>query len=927
MVSLTTTGAPTTGAPTTRAPTTVELDNTLEVINEEGRNVNISILKNELNSNKYIYKISNNEHLNNQGNLELLSFWIQFKNSGSNFHNQKYDIPPEISDVQFTYDSINDNINNITYLLINDSASSYKLETLYELKEIYPPTTGAPTTGGGCSNGETTLELHMLDTSRNGWEGNNLEIYDSNGYIIYDNTLEVSNYSRDEFCLQNGIYNINVGLGNGDYKNEVRFKIFIKGNPPNGWDSNDENMYQTVGSYELIINNDTLNITKYSDEVYPPDVHDPYLHSVFPSDIRIHQGGTYNIILSMNYENIPYPYETVQSTGVGEIYNLNTRDSLLLDYYEIHQNGFISLYLEKGDYTYIPYSPANGIAIYDSTLYNIYQHNLIEENIIFFKYNPFEHYVIEGEFVDGQNNSNNEIHIIYTNGITEIHKISMTFEKYFFISIQTKSPIKEIKFKGSSKNYAKIHNEINYSMNMNEYNDDFFIGTFELNNNEKNTINTENYIFNNTLVSLELHNNIDKHNLTQVKYYEKEALIDGKYNILPEYYLSYKLELGLYKKIKQNLELPEKYEELNTFGIITNILKYTKIVTDKKNGDTIDTLISNLVSLDDSSGFLNKMQSIVSFENNEALYNECYNNVKNILNPYEIGRIICLITKNEGYITNDIKKVLIDYFLSVKNNILKLMDEVLIYGVIFIQHYLYILNNNIKTPQTSTRINILLAEIGKLCKQTDQPSKNNQIKKISELLNHFKIPKKFIIYITIFIQIFITFIFDKIDTISDLLKIKDTIIHVFLTMGVNENTNNGSLIITDEIFSFMSTVLTSEYAENYNNSNFEKFQSDHNNTESSTTSSIVLNTDAMKSHMFYMVIIILMTILNIQFLSNPNYSELYNIIIEEYNMEFVAIDDNNKDILSDLFCYFIDFISYQENHLPTTTSFVTTAAP
>ena len=156
-------------------------------------------------------------------------------------------------------------------------------------------------------------------------------------------------------------------------------------------------------------------------------------------------------------------------------------------------------------------------------------------------------------------------------------------------------------------------------------------------------------------------NSHNMQNENQDKYYDSEALKKGIYKILPEYYLQYKTEMRMLDLIKKNLELPENYKDLNSFSIIVNIIEYLKIFT--KDSSELEELNNNIHLL---KQVLTELKKLFPYENNQDIFDDCYKNVKKVLNTYDIGKILCLIKKNEGYITNDIKKEIINYFLKYK---------------------------------------------------------------------------------------------------------------------------------------------------------------------------------------------------------------------------------------------------------------------
>lgn len=289
-------------------------------------------------------------------------------------------------------------------------------------------------------------------------------------------------------------------------------------------------------------------------------------------------------------------------------------------------------------------------------------------------------------------------------------------------------------------------------------------------------------------------NNTGIRNQTQNKYYDPESITNGTYNLYPKYYIKYKSEMKFLNIIKSSLDLPETYEELKTTEILDNITKFTKIF----NSD--DTLLYNTLFTSIKT-FTNAVKTIVPLKENSKLYNECYNDLKSLINPFGIGRILCLIKKNNGYISNSIKKEIIDYFFKFKENLVNNFDDTI----------LYIFVKMIHLSRQFEEENPFITDMNKIFSDdsstTSSTTKVDDLSIIIEFINSQKFPKKILLYVSVLLEIFVNMILSKIQNIASLMEIIKNIIDVTAFIKLNRIDKDSKPIVLGELSLFIIDVI------------------------------------------------------------------------------------------------------------------------
>ena len=289
-------------------------------------------------------------------------------------------------------------------------------------------------------------------------------------------------------------------------------------------------------------------------------------------------------------------------------------------------------------------------------------------------------------------------------------------------------------------------------------------------------------------------NNTGIRNQTQNKYYDPESITNGTYNLYPKYYMKYKSEIKFLNIIKSSLDLPETYEELKTIEILDNITKFTKIF----NSD--DTLLYNTLFTSIKT-FTNAVKTIVPLEENSKLYNECYNDLKSLINPFGIGRILCLIKKNNGYISNSIKKEIIDYFFKFKENLVNNFDDTILYIFVKMIHLSRQFEEDIPFI---TDMNKIFSDDSST---TSSTTKVDDLSIIIEFINSQKFPKKILLYVSVLLEIFVNMILSKIQNIASLMEIIKNIIDVNAFIKLNRIYEDSNPIVLGELSLFIIDVI------------------------------------------------------------------------------------------------------------------------
>jgi hypothetical protein len=387
-------------------------------------------------------------------------------------------------------------------------------------------------------------------------------------------------------------------------------------------------------------------------------------------------------------------------------------------------------------------------------------------------------------------------------------------------------------------------------------------------------------------------NSHDMQNENQDKYYDSEALKKGIYKILPEYYLQYKTEMRMLDLIKKNLELPENYKDLNSFSIIVNIIEYLKIFT--KDSSKLEELNNNIHLL---KQVLTELKKLFPCENNQDIFDDCYKNVKKVLNTYDIGKILCLIKKNEGYITNDIKKEIINYFFKIQINIIDSLNEIPLYFIVLTHHINELLNNDMNEftniyssilseylqnfVQSETSTSVPLVDVTLTSPQTTTTQSLKDA--INILLKKVKIPKKLVAYLIVFVESFIFLVFGKIDNFNSLLGVKDIFLHYLLLLfNMNYIAPDVDYSVLDEITKFIDSF-------------FININSEDINTIISDEDTNTMNNENIKrKNIFYFLF---SNINNNK--SKINYDELSKRIIKDNNLEiFDDLTDEQVSIIT-----------------------------
>lgn len=295
-------------------------------------------------------------------------------------------------------------------------------------------------------------------------------------------------------------------------------------------------------------------------------------------------------------------------------------------------------------------------------------------------------------------------------------------------------------------------------------------------------------------------------NVTQSKYYETGSINSGTYKLYPKYYMKYKSEMRFLDIIKSSLDLPEEYQEVNAIKILENILGYTKLLILGEKTAMINSLITSIIN------YITEIKNIIKPTNDDdkKIYDECYKNVKKLLNTFDIGRILCLIKKNNGYITNEIKKDIINFIFKFKSTLLDSFDDLILYSFAKIIHLSTIFGENMNFVESMNKY--LYKSANNTTSATAGISYNDN-KIIAEFINLQKIPKKLFVYIVVLLESLTYLTLGKVESFNTLLLLVKNAIDIGMYVHLQRlNDTTEMPIVLGELSLFiLDTILYNLY--------------------------------------------------------------------------------------------------------------------
>lgn len=384
-------------------------------------------------------------------------------------------------------------------------------------------------------------------------------------------------------------------------------------------------------------------------------------------------------------------------------------------------------------------------------------------------------------------------------------------------------------------------------------------------------------------------------NVTQSKYYETGSINSGTYKLYPKYYMKYKSEMRFLDIIKSSLDLPEEYQEVDAIEILNNVLRYTNLLNLSEGTTDINNLITNIID------YIKEIKNIVNPTNDDdkKIYDECYKNVKQLLNTFDIGRILCLIKKNNGYITNEIKKDIINFIFKFKSTLLDSFDDVILYLFAKIIHLSNIFEENMDFVVSMNKY--LYKSANNTSSSTAGITYNNN-KIIADFINLQKIPKKLFVYIVVLLESLTYLTLGKVESFNTLLILVKNAIDIGMYIHLQRLNDSNDITEMPIVLGELSLFILDTILYNLYYSSEDQNKSDNVNittTSRPTTSSYWYDTFQNSRYQQYFTNTYKdKSLFNSLFddlvkdISIFNLDALINKINEDYNLDSIVVNEN-----------------------------------